>query len=70
MSDYTDLDVSAETVAIWTQKLAGIAKNLSNKNKEEEAKMMYICSLLMGELVTKIECEQLTSPFPTLPGVA
>ena len=70
MSDYTDLDISAETAAVWADKLSRIAKGLHTKDKEEEAKMMYICSLLMGDLVTRIECEQLTNPFPTTPGVA
>ena len=70
MSDYTKFDITSEMAAAWSDKLSKIAKNLYNKDKPEEAKMMYLCSLLMTDLVTEIECKQLISPFPTTPGVA
>lgn len=70
MASYTKFDISPEMAAAWAEKLAKIAQNLNNKEKEEEAKMMYLCSLLMVDLVTNLECQRLVNPFPIVPGVA
>lgn len=70
MEDYKEFNLTPEIAAKWSKELSAIAKGLAAKENKEKAQMMYMCSLLMSDLVLRIEANQLASPFPTEPGVA
>lgn len=61
------IQLNADECVAWVHRLERFSERFSQKGDENNAKMMYVCSILMAKFSLDVQCQE-TGPFPIEPG--
>ncbi len=67
MADYSEEELTVEECVRWIERLERFSIRFEEKGDRDNAKLMDICSMLMGQLALDVECQTAT-PFPIKTG--